>query len=99
MNPAKAAAIYFDEFRKVYKEKGGASMEEDVRRQAREEAREAWDSLFGDPLERWRDREKGFHKSRRPTRAEISREVEKCYESGDPWNALPIGTFNRTYDD
>jgi len=90
MNPAKAAAIYMEEYWKVYKEKGGASMEEDVRRQAREEATEAWDSLFGDPLERWRDREKGFHKSRRPTAEEVNREIEKLYTCGDPWNALII---------
>jgi len=71
-----------------------AEMIEDFRAELRE-AR----NIDGDPIEHWRDRKRGFHKSRRPTRAEISREVEKCYESGDPWNALPIGTFNRTYDD
>lgn len=90
MNPAKAAAIYLDEFHKVYKEKAkGKTIEGDIRRQAREEANEAWDSLFGDPLEREHDRARGFHKARKTTPEEYNREFEKLYNDQNPWNCHP----------
>jgi hypothetical protein len=89
MNPAKAMAIYLDEFRKVYQEKGGPSQEKELRRQAREEAEESWNSLFGDPLEREHDRARGFHKARKTTPAEYNREFERLYNDQNPWNCHP----------